>query len=254
MWVLTDCQSALRRLERWKPTSYEDGSLADAIHNFCNSHPAATVRISFCRGHSGVVPNELVDSFLGRLSTSIWSRNVVARLPYLQASPQCVKDAIARRLEQDEDRWLPALVARCASKSALTAQYLGASRDRIRYWTHTLRHNRAAQCVLLKIVSNSACFWRGAQLRCPKRNTLLTVQHILGECVLTAGDCADVMFTLNIPPPLTPEALSKNKPLLPTLITALTPTIRWILEAATETAKEAPAASNAPTTNGADRE
>ena len=55
--------------------------------------------------------------------------------------------------------------------------------------------------------------------------------------MLTESDSAEVLFTLGITPPLNEAAFAKSNLLLPTLITALAPTIHWVLHTATEEAK-----------------
>ena len=212
-------------LEKWRPTSSAEGALLETIDKFCVSHPTTKVRISFCPSHCGVAPNELVDTLIGWLCKSAMARSAAKSLPPMMASHQNTKEATKRRLEADEDAWLPMLIEKCASESAKTLSLLGASRANIRSWMSALRNNRPAQSVLLRIVSNSACFWRGTQLSCPHCNTPLTAIHLLAECSASMDDREDALFALGIQERLTPKTLSSDARILPTLVTALFPTL-----------------------------
>ena len=247
LWVLSDCQSAIRSLERWRPASAAECALTEAISRFCSYHPRTVVDITHCPSHCGVEPNELIDSLLGRMTGGATINCILTSLPLMPASTPSVRGAVEKKLEQDESRWLPVLAERCRSSSAHTIALLDAPRDTVRQWMSILRHNREAQCAVLGLASNSACFWRGTQLICPSFNIPLTVTHLLLQCPEMLDDRRDTLTYLNQTPPLTPEMLRADKRILPTLVLAILPTLRTVLRAATETARSNPGNPQAPT-------
>ena len=180
--VLTDCQSIIRKLDRWKITSSGENSLASAIKQLSDVHPKVAIRMSFCPGHKGVAPNELADSSITLLASSLKARAAIQGLPLMHASPQAVKDAVRRRLERDEDAWLRKLALEHASASAGSIDLLGASRSKILDWTNRLRKNRSALTTILRVVSGSAFSWQGAKLRCPNCLSTLSASHTLLAC------------------------------------------------------------------------
>ena len=247
--LITDCQSALRKLSSWAGFDQAEAELAAAISEYCTAPTPRALRLAFSPGHAGVLANEFVDSaipIMVRLSLASTPPFTPWALP---ASRQAVKSAVKRKLENDETTVLGQLSRECDSKSAPVLLATGADRSRIGEWMQALRHNRAAQCLLARIITNSGCYDRGNQLSCPHCGSPMSAEHALLSCTSLQEYREDAVRHLGLD--AQPSfSLMRNKPtLIPTIILAAFDSLEWMLQRLPRSPDENPTETNLPILN-----
>ena len=243
--ILTDCQSAVKAMEKWRRASPDITALQAAIAGLGAAHTDAEIHVQFCPGHSGVAASEAVDALINHLGPKVAGCNPNT-LPLLTASRRVVKDGIRNLLEREEDQTLASLAARCSSDSAKNIAQLGASRRKIRGWLDVLRGNRLAQVVLTGLITNTVCKWRGTTLVCQDCHVPLSLKHVVEDCPPLKDDREDAAYATSTTPPLTIEKLKDHPNRLPILVLAALPSLRRILTSAARRERDAAACRNAP--------
>ena len=236
--VVTDCQSALRMLDKWTGFTDADAELTAAVTEYCSANALRKLQLVFSPGHAGVLANEFIDSAIPLMAQRHLSRVSPFVPGDAPVSRKAVKDAVKRKLESDENTVLGQLGRECGSASAPILIATGASRQRISTWKLALRPNRAAQCLLARIITNSGCFDRGRQLSCPHCEAPLSTEHILLNCAALRECREDVARHLDIRGPLTFNHLRTKTNLLPTLLLAALDSIQWMLQRPAHTTPE----------------